>query len=130
MLFTNAWQNHITKLSKFLEFLIKSQGGIWNSARRLRYSFFLGFCLVAYFFQLWKLCTMLLLQPLSFRLSQFLMLKAVNYCYKNSPSGMFEVQKQPSRGVLRKRCSESVHQIYWRTPMPKCDLNKIAFRLY
>ena len=31
------------------------------------------------------------------------------------------IQKQPSRGVLRKRCSENTQQIYRRTPMPKCD---------
>ena len=30
-------------------------------------------------------------------------------------------QKQPSRGVLRKRCFENVNQIYRRKPMPKCD---------
>ena len=30
------------------------------------------------------------------------------------------IQKQPSRGVLRKRCSENTQQIYRRTPMPKC----------
>ena len=35
-------------------------------------------------------------------------------------------QKQPSRGVLRKRCSENMQQIYRRTPMPKCDFNKVA----
>ena len=35
-------------------------------------------------------------------------------------------QKQPSTGVLRKRCSENLQQIYWRTPMPKCDFNKVA----
>ena len=35
-------------------------------------------------------------------------------------------QKQPSRGVLRKRCSENMQQIYRRTPMPKCDLNEVA----
>ena len=35
-------------------------------------------------------------------------------------------QKQPCRGVLRKRCSEDMQQIYKRTPMPKCE--KIAFR--
>ena len=33
----------------------------------------------------------------------------------------YDFQKQPSRGVLRKRCSENMPQIYWRTPMPKCD---------
>ena len=35
-------------------------------------------------------------------------------------------EKQPSRGVLRKRCSENIQQIYRRTPMPKCDYNKVA----
>ena len=35
-------------------------------------------------------------------------------------------QKQPSRGVLRKRCSGNLQQIYWRTPMSKCDFNKVA----
>ena len=36
------------------------------------------------------------------------------------------VHKQPSRGVLRKRCSEKMQQIYRRTPMPKCDFNKVT----
>ena len=36
------------------------------------------------------------------------------------------MQEQPSRGVLMKRCSENMQQIYRRTPMPKFDLNKIA----
>ena len=31
------------------------------------------------------------------------------------------LQKQPSRGVLKKRCSENMQQIYKRTPMPKCE---------
>ena len=38
-------------------------------------------------------------------------------------------QKQPSRGVLRKRCSENMLQIYRRTPMPKCDFNKVRKQL-
>ena len=29
------------------------------------------------------------------------------------------IQMQPSRGDLRKRCSENMQQLYWRTPMPK-----------
>ena len=37
-----------------------------------------------------------------------------------------DIQKQPSRGVLVKRCSENTQQIYKRTPIPKCDFNKIA----
>ena len=29
-----------------------------------------------------------------------------------------------------KRCSENMQQIYRRTPMPKCDFNKVALQLY
>ena len=35
-------------------------------------------------------------------------------------------QKQPLRAVLRKRCSETMQQINRKTPMPKCDFNKVA----
>ena len=35
-------------------------------------------------------------------------------------------QKQPSRGFLGKRCSENMQKIYRRTPMLKCDFNKVA----
>ena len=38
--------------------------------------------------------------------------------------------KQPIRVVPRKRCSENIQQIYRRTPMPKCDFNKVALQLY
>ena len=37
-----------------------------------------------------------------------------------------KIHKQRSRGVFRKRCSENMQQIYRRTPMPKCDFNKVA----
>ena len=40
------------------------------------------------------------------------------------------IQKQPFRGVPKKRCSENKQQIYRRTPMPKCDFNKVAKQLY
>ena len=39
-------------------------------------------------------------------------------------------QKQPLRGVLGKRCSENMQQIYRRAIMPKCDFNKVALQLY
>ena len=39
------------------------------------------------------------------------------------------IQKQPSRGVLRKRWSENMQQIY-RTPMPKWNFNKTTKQLY
>ena len=41
----------------------------------------------------------------------------------------FTFQKQLSRGVFKKRCSENIQQIYKRTHMPKCDFNKVALRL-
>ena len=41
------------------------------------------------------------------------------------------VQKQPPRGgALKKRCSENMQQIYRRTPILKCDINKVAKQLY
>ena len=36
------------------------------------------------------------------------------------------LHKQPSRGVVRKRCFENTQQIYRRIPMPKCDFNKVV----
>ena len=39
-------------------------------------------------------------------------------------------QRQPLRGVLRKRCSENMQQNYRRTPTPKCDFNKFVLQLY
>ena len=45
-------------------------------------------------------------------------------------SWLNDVQKQPFRGVLLKRCSENMQQIYRRTPMPKCNFNKVALQLY
>ena len=35
-------------------------------------------------------------------------------------------EKQPFRGVFRRRLSENMLQIYKRTPIPKCDFNKVA----
>ena len=43
---------------------------------------------------------------------------------------MNNIQKQPPIGVFTKRWSENIQQIYRRTPMPKCDFNKVAKRLY
>ena len=41
--------------------------------------------------------------------------------WNNSLTIHFKLQKQPARGVLRKRCSENMQQICWRTHMPKCE---------
>ena len=38
----------------------------------------------------------------------------------------FFSQKRPSIGVLIKSCFEKMQQIYRRTPMPKCDFNKVV----
>ena len=43
---------------------------------------------------------------------------------------MILLQKHPSRDVLKKSCSENMQQIYKRTPMPKCDFNKVTLQLY
>ena len=37
-------------------------------------------------------------------------------------------QTQSLRGVLKKRCSENMKQIYRRAPMPKCNFNKVALQ--
>ena len=39
---------------------------------------------------------------------------------------MQQIQKKPSRRVLKRSCSEIMLQIYRRAPMPKCDLNKVG----
>ena len=38
-------------------------------------------------------------------------------------------QMQPSRDVIKKRCSWNMQQVYKRAPMPKCDFNKVAKHL-
>ena len=47
--------------------------------------------------------------------------------YRHVISGF---EKQPSRGVLRKRCYENIQQIYRTTPMSKCDFNKVAKHIF
>ena len=39
-------------------------------------------------------------------------------------------QKQSSIGAIMKICSENFQQIYRRTPMLKCGINKVAKQLY
>ena len=40
-------------------------------------------------------------------------------------SPKIDLQKQLSRSVPRKRCSENMQEIYRRTLMPKCDFQKV-----
>ena len=39
---------------------------------------------------------------------------------------LINLQKQPPRGVLSERWSKNMQQIYRRTPLPKCNFNKVA----
>ena len=41
-----------------------------------------------------------------------------------------KMQKSSPTGVPRKRCSENMEQIYRRTPVPKCDFNKVALHIF
>ena len=52
----------------------------------------------------------------------------VKYFDTVRPTLLFVIKISRSRGVLRKRCSENMQQIYRRTPMPKCDFNKVALQ--
>ena len=40
------------------------------------------------------------------------------------------VQKQLSIALVIKRCCKNMQQVYMRTPMSKCDFNKVAKLLY
>ena len=61
-----------------------------------------------------------------------LMMIMKNMCFKQLLNSIqlastLIIQNQPSRVVLRKRCSKNMQQIYRRTPMPKCDF-KVTFQ--
>ena len=43
---------------------------------------------------------------------------------------IFLLWKRPPRGVLRKRSSENLQQIYRGTPKLKCNFNKVVSQLY
>ena len=48
--------------------------------------------------------------------------------FKKKYDALKKVEKQPLRGVPRKRFSENMQQIYRRTPMPKCNFIEIVLR--
>ena len=39
---------------------------------------------------------------------------------------IFDQTKAASRGDHRKKCFENMQQIYWRTPLSKCDFIEIT----
>ena len=62
-------------------------------------------------------------------------LKSSAGMYESSGSQFFRSttgiqQKLPPRGVLKKRCSDHMQQIYRRTLMQKCNFNKVAKHLH
>ena len=64
----------------------------------------------------------------NFYIYENFLINSVSLCYCLNNKSIF--QKQPPRGVPRKRCSENIQEIYRRTPMPKCDFNKVALQFY
>ena len=43
---------------------------------------------------------------------------------------IIQLSEAVTRGVPGKSCSENMQNIYWRTPMPKCDFHKFAKQIY
>ena len=54
--------------------------------------------------------------------TNLLRIKSLNIKFSKYQKQLHQIQL--SRGVLRKRFSENIQQIYRGTPMPKCDFNK------
>ena len=57
-----------------------------------------------------------------------------NRGYAPTDNGKFKFKRRlseacASRGVLRKKCSGNMQQIYGITPMPKCGFKKFALKL-
>ena len=57
-------------------------------------------------------------------------LSSKKFTFSIWPRKLLPIHKQPFRGVLSKRCSENIHQIYKRIPILKCDFHKVAKQLY
>ena len=54
---------------------------------------------------------------------------SLKICKQYFTSVIVIAQKQPPRSVIKKKCFENMQQIYRRTPMPKCDFNKVALQV-
>ena len=57
-------------------------------------------------------------------------LSSKKFTFSIWPRKLLPIHKQPFRGVLSKRCSENIHQIYKRISILKCDFHKVAKQLY
>ena len=51
------------------------------------------------------------------------MIRKISEVIQKQRNQSLSIQKQSFKGVLIKRCSEYMQQIYKRTPMPKCDFH-------
>ena len=74
--------------------------------------------------QLISLVKLLKFKQVLFTSLSFIINKLKILCQKFDRSRS-NCQKQPSKGVLMKGCSNNMQQIYRRTPMPKCNFNKV-----
>ena len=54
------------------------------------------------------------------------LMKTDRFPWKVPKNTEFLFQREPPISVFRKRCSESMQQIYRRTSMTKYDFNKVA----
>ena len=64
-----------------------------------------------------------------FKVGSCIFLKCWDWNLKKFPRKCWKkvkLEKYPSRGVFKKRCSENMLQIYRRTSMPKCYFNKVT----
>ena len=55
----------------------------------------------------------------------FLIMREYNTLYAPAQGTHNFRSSRPEVGVLQKSCSENIQQVYRRTPMPKCDFNKL-----
>ena len=88
---------------------------LWSCLLCLRYSFFF-FILLIFIFPLFSA----LLFVLEVTIEHFPLLNVFTSYFST------KLHMQPSRGVLKKRCSKNMQEIYRRTPMPKCYFDKVA----
>ena len=75
-----------------------------------------------------QLCC-LMYRLLTFKNQNLVHTSIINDSWKTSVlNALMNMQNHPSIGVLLKRCSENMQQIYRRTRMRKCGFNKISIK--
>ena len=55
---------------------------------------------------------------------------ALNQVFLKLKTKLLEISETAAQGVLRKKCSENMQQIYRRTPMLKCYFSQIFPELF